>query len=56
MEWIISRLKEPSTYAGLGVLFGLFGFNVPEPTIAAGAQALMALAGFASMFLKDKAS
>jgi len=55
-KWFADRLKEPSTYAGLGVLLGVLGFNVPEPTVAAAAQVLMALAGFAGIFLTDKTS
>lgn len=55
MDWILARLREPSTYAGIGVLLGLIGFHIPDATVAAGSQALMALAAFVSIILKDKA-
>lgn len=44
MDWIIARLKEPSTYRGLGILLALAGLH-PDPTslatVGAGIVALV---------------
>ncbi len=52
--WIINRLKEPSTYAGLAGLAGAFG--IAEPVYQAATSFIMALAGLAAIFLAEKQS
>lgn len=43
IEWIISRLREPSTYAGFAGLAGAVGVSLPEyNAIAAVAMAIAA--------------
>lgn len=54
MPAILARLREPSTYAGLGVLLGLFGVNlVPEAM-----QSIVSLgtgaAGLAAVVLAER--
>jgi hypothetical protein len=59
LDIIISRLKEPSTYAGISSLFALFGVQVSDSKMQGISQALAALAGVAAIFLseaKNKAS
>lgn len=47
-----SRLKEPSTFAGLSALALLFGASVEQAQAAA--HVLAALAGAAAVFLPEK--
>ena len=51
--WLIQRLREPSTYAGLAVLIGTFG--VPDATSWAHNLTLVGtgVAGIAAMLLKE---
>ena len=51
---LIERLKEPSTYAGLGGLLALFGVNVQDTAINAISTALAALFGLAAIFMSEK--
>jgi hypothetical protein len=50
--WLISRLKEPSTYAGLSVLALTLGLSTDQWTAISAAVA--ALAGVAAVFLSEK--
>lgn len=51
LNYILGRLKEPSTYAGLAIFVGMFGIDPDTisrlsanlPAIAAGAGALIAI-------------
>jgi hypothetical protein len=46
MEYIINRLKEPSTWAGLAVVFTAFGISVSEAELAlvgSGVAAVLAI-------------
>lgn len=49
---IANRLKEPSTWAGLGILAALFG--IPAEHINAVTQAGAALAGAVAIFMPEK--
>lgn len=53
MKKIIRRIKEPSTWAGIGVLAALFG--VPVEQYTAVAQAIAAVAGAAAVLMPEKA-
>ena len=55
LQIIISRLKEPSTYAGVSSLFALFGVNISDSKMQSISQALAALAGVAAILLSEKA-
>ena len=55
LQIIISRLKEPSTYAGVSSLLALFGIQIPDSKLQSISQALAALAGLAAIFMSEKA-
>ena len=44
IDWVIDRIKEPSTHATLASLFGVLGIGATEGTISA------VLLGMAAMF------
>jgi len=50
--WIVSRLKEPSTYAGVASLALAFGLT--DAQWEAISAAVAGLAGLAAMFLMEK--
>ncbi len=56
MNYILDRLKEPSSYAGLGALLALVGVNLDGQLLQAIAGVAAALAGLAAFFVKEKAS
>ncbi len=51
IENLLARLREPSTWAGIAVIAGMFGNHVAPDTIVHGG---MALAGVASMLLPEQ--
>lgn len=55
MQYIIDRLKEPSTYAGIAAFlagFGLLGFTEADWNVIFGA--VSAIAGAAAVVLREK--
>ena len=52
VSWVVTRLKEPSTYAGFAGLALAFGLSDAEWTAISAAVA--ALAGVAAVFLAEK--
>lgn len=50
---IIERLKEPSTYAGLGILLGLVGVQIAPETWALTVQAVTSVFALLSVILKE---
>lgn len=54
MKYILNRLKEPSSYAGLGALLALVGVNLDGQLLQAIAGVAAALAGLAAVFVKEK--
>jgi len=57
MNWILDRLKEPTTWAGIiATLAGGFGIMVPEEMSTAIAAAGMAVAGLILIVIKQKSS
>lgn len=56
MKYIVDRLKEPSSYAGLGALLALVGVHLDGQLLQAIAGVAAALAGLASIFIKEQAS
>ncbi len=54
MRYIVDRLKEPSSYAGLGALLALVGVNLDGQLLQAIAGVAAALAGLASIFIKEQ--
>lgn len=51
VSWLVSRLKEPSTYAGFAGVALAFGLSSEEWSVIA--TALAGLAGVAAMFLVE---
>jgi hypothetical protein len=55
-QWILDRLREPSSYAGIAAFVGgAFGFHVSADFTAQVAAAGVAVAGLVAFVLKDKA-
>jgi hypothetical protein len=54
MNAILARLREPSTYAGLSVLLGVFGVNVAPEAFQAAVQAVTGLAALAAILLRER--
>lgn len=52
-SYLIKKLREPSTWAGLSILAAIFG--VPPGTFATLAQAGMAIGAMASVLLNEQA-
>lgn len=53
LAYLVARLKEPSTYAGLGTLLGLVGVNLTQGTLQAISGVLIALAGALAVLVPD---
>ena len=56
MHAIISRFKEPSSYAALTGVLALVGVNIDPGLMQQISTALAALAGIAGFFLKEQKS
>ncbi len=54
VDFILKRLREPSTYAGLSGLAGALG--IAEPLYQAASAVVMAVAGLAAIVLAEKKS
>ena len=53
LSFVLVRLREPSTYAGLAGLAAAIG--IAEPVYQAGAAVVMAAAGLAAILLGEEA-
>jgi hypothetical protein len=56
MGYIINRLKEPSTWSGLGMLAVSLGLGIPPGVMEAITQVGVGVAGLAAVFLRERAS
>ena len=54
LEGLLKRLKEPSTYAGIASIIGLFGIHVAPETWTAIIAVLTAVAGLLAIVLPEK--
>lgn len=54
LAYLLARFSEPSSYAGLGALLALAGWNLSDPVLAQLAQLLAAGCGFVALCLKDR--
>jgi hypothetical protein len=54
MTALLARLREPSTYAGIAVLLGLFGVQVAPELMQGAIQAATAVAALAAMLLGER--
>jgi hypothetical protein len=55
LEFIVARLREPSTYAGLGALLAAAGIHVNDLVVQALIQVLISVAGLVAMMMPEKA-
>ena len=56
MQCLLNRLKEPSTWAGLGVLLGLFGVKVLPEQLTAIVGVVTAICAALAVFLPEKST
>ena len=54
MQVLIARLKEPSTWAGLGVILGLFGIHLAPEKLTAVIGVATAVAALLAVFLPER--
>jgi hypothetical protein len=54
MRYIVGRLKEPSTYAGVAAMMAAFGLHVDGQLLQAAFGVSTAVAGLASILIKEK--
>ncbi len=52
MDYIIARLKEPSTYAALAAISAMLGFNVDPGLMQSIASVGAGAAGIAAVFMR----
>jgi hypothetical protein len=54
MEYVISRLREPSTYAGMAALVAAFGLAVPTEWVQALSALGVAVGGVLAIVLRER--
>ena len=54
LAYLLARFSEPSSYAGIGAVLALIGWNLPQPVLADVAQALAALCALLAFLLKER--
>ena len=54
LEFVLDRLREPSTYAGLGAILAAAGVHVDDAVLQTSIQALVALAGLAAVLVSER--
>ncbi|AVO42721.1 hypothetical protein [Simplicispira suum] len=55
MNYILKRMREPSTWSGIAAMVGAMGLGVPAGTLEAIGQIGIGLAGLAAIFMREKA-
>lgn len=55
MKGLLERFKEPSSWAGIGVLLGLVGVNMAPEGLTAIIAVASAVCGLLAFFFKEKA-
>ena len=55
MKRFLQRFTEPSTWAGISALSGLFGVNIPTPKVQAVSVAVSTVAGLLAIFVPEVA-
>lgn len=53
LAYLVSRMKEPSSYAGLASLLGLVGINLAPESMTAIVQVLTGIAALIAVFVPD---
>jgi hypothetical protein len=54
IAFLVARLREPSTYAGLAALLAAAGLHPAPDVLAAAVNAAVALAGLAAVLIPEK--
>jgi hypothetical protein len=52
--YLLARFSEPSSYAGLGAMLAVLGWNLPETVIGQLIQGLAAACALLALVLKDR--
>lgn len=55
MEFILNRIREPSTWSGIASLAVAFGLGIPPGTVEAVTQVGVGVAGLFAVFLRERA-
>lgn len=53
MDYILGRLREPSTYAGIAAILAAFSINLPPDTVGFITQIGIGIAGLIAAFVPD---
>jgi hypothetical protein len=56
LAFVIARLREPSTYAGLGALLAAGGIHVDDAIVQAAIQVLVSIAGLIAVLMPETTS
>lgn len=56
MNYILGRLREPSTYAGIAAILAAFNINVPNETWGLIVQVGIGAAGLIAAFFPDRSA
>jgi hypothetical protein len=56
LAFLVARLKEPSSYAGLGAVLAALGVHVDDALLQAAVQLLVAAGGLAAVLLPEKSA
>jgi hypothetical protein len=54
LTYLLTRFSEPSSYAGLGAMLALLGWNLPETLLGQLIQGLAAACALLALVLKDR--
>jgi hypothetical protein len=54
LAYLLARFSEPSSYAGLGAILALAGWNLPNSAVSQVIQLLAAGCGLLALFLKER--
>ena len=54
VAFLLARLKEPSSFAGIGALLAAAGIHADDTVVQAVVQALVSLAGLAAVLMPEK--
>jgi hypothetical protein len=56
IAFALARLREPSTYAGLGAVFAAAGIHADQAVVEAAVQVLVAVAGLVAVLMPEKST
>jgi len=54
LAFLVARLKEPSSYAGIGAVLAALGIHTDDAVVQAAIQLLVAAAGLAGLLLPER--